>query len=131
MLQRDRDELAQQIELRVRTSMFRIAASWNNIELSREAALASKRNLDLVTDSYGKGVVSIQDLLDAQNAALTAELGAANAIFDFLLDLVEVQRAAGRLEWFKYEENRDEWIQRIRDYFEEVRESGQQPEGFE
>jgi outer membrane protein TolC len=130
-LQRDREELAQQIELRIRTSMFRIAASWNNIDLSREAALASQKNLDLVTDSYATGVVSIQDLLDAQNSTLTAKLRAANAIYDFLLDLVEVQRAVGRLEWFRAEENRDAWVQRIRDYFEAVRQSGQEPEGFE
>jgi outer membrane protein TolC len=130
-LQRDRDELAQQIELRIRTSMFSIAASWNNIELSREAALASQKNLDLVTDSYAKGVISIQDLLDAQSSALTADLRASNAVFNFLLDLVEVQRAAGRLEWFRAEENRDAWVQRIRDYFEAVRQSGEEPGGFE
>jgi outer membrane protein TolC len=130
-LERDRDELAQQIELRIRIAMFRVAASWNNIELSREAAVASRKNLDLVTDSYATGVVSIQDLLDAQNSALTAELRASNAVFDFLSDLVEVQRAAGRLEWFRAEENRDAWIQRIRDYFEEVDRSGREPGGFE
>ena len=130
-LRRDRDELAQQVELRIRTSMFSIAASWNNIELSREAAEASRKNLDLVTDAYAKGVVSIQDLLDAQNAALTADLRASNAVFNFLLDLAEVQRAAGRLEWFRAEENRDAWVQRIRDYFEGVRRSGEEPGGFE
>jgi outer membrane protein TolC len=130
-LQRDRDELAQQIELRIRISMFSIAASWNNIQLSREAAVASTKNLDLVTDAYAKGVISIQDLLDAQNSALTAELQASNAVFDFLLDLVEVQRATGRLEWFRSEENRDAWVQQIRDYFDEVRRSGQEPGGFE
>jgi len=130
-LQRDRDELAQQIELRIRVSMFSIAASWNNIQLSREAAVASMKNLDLVTDAYATGVVSILDLLDAQSSALTAELQASNAVFDFLLDLVEVQRAAGRLEWFRAEENRDAWVQRIRDYFAEVRRSGQEPGGFE
>ena len=130
-LQRDRDELAQQIELRIRVSMFSIAASWNNIQLSREAAVASMKNLDLVTDAYATGVVSILDLLDAQSSALTAELQASNAVFDFLLDLVEVQRAAGRLDWFRAEENRDAWVQRIRDYFAEVRRSGQEPGGFE
>jgi outer membrane protein TolC len=130
-LQRDRDELSQQIELRIRKSMFSIAASWNNIELSREAAVASRKNLDLVTDSYAKGVVSIQDLLDAQSSALTADLSASNAVFNFLRDLVEVQRAAGRLEWFRAQENRNAWVERIRDYFETVRQSGEEPGGFE
>jgi hypothetical protein len=75
--------------------------------------------------------VSIQDLLDAQNSAVRSELNAANAVYDFLLDLVEVQRAAGRLEWFRSEEDRNAWIGRIRAYFEEVRRSGEDPGGFE
>lgn len=130
-LERDREDLAQSIELRIRTAMFRIAASWNNIDLSREAAEASRKNFELVTDSYAKGVISIQDLLDAQNLALTAELRASNALYDFLLDLVEVQRAVGRLEWFRTDEDRDAWVQRIREYFEAVRRSGEEPGGFE
>jgi outer membrane protein TolC len=131
LLGRDRENLSDLIELRIRTAMFRISATWTNIDLSREAAAASTKNLDLVTDSYAKGVVSIQDLLDAQNAALAADVNAANAVYNFLIDLVEVQRAAGRLEWFKHEEDRNAWIQRIRDYFTEVRESGVDPGGFE
>jgi outer membrane protein TolC len=130
-LRDEREDLAEQIELRVRVAMFRIGASWTNIDLSREAATASMKNLDLVTDSYAKGVVSIQDLLDAQNSALTTDLNAANAVYDFLIDLVEVERAAGRLEWFKAEEDRDAWVRRIRDYFEAVRASGVDPGGFE
>jgi len=130
-LERDRENLSDRIELRIRTAMFRISASWTNIDLSREAAAASTKNLDLVTDSYAKGVVSIQDLLDAQNAALATDVNASNAVYNFLIDLVEVQRAAGRLEWFKYEEDRNAWIQQIRDYFEAVRESGEDPGGFE
>jgi outer membrane protein TolC len=130
-LERERENLSTQIELRIRSAMFAISASWTNISLSREAAEASRKNLDLVTDSYAKGVVSIQDLLDAQNSAVTTELNASNAVYNFLRDLVEVQRAAGRLEWFKSEENRDAWIERIRGYFEEVRRSGEDPGGFE
>ena len=70
-------------------------------------------------------------LLDAQNSALVAELNASNAVYDFLLDLVELQRSVGRLEWFKYEEDQQAWIGRIRDYFEEVRRSGEDVGGFE
>jgi outer membrane protein TolC len=130
-LERERENLSDQIELRVRSAMFAISASWTNISLSREAADASRKNLGLITDSYAKGVVSIQDLLDAQNSAVRTELNASNAVYNFLRDLVEVQRAAGRLEWFKSEENRDAWIERIRDYFAKVRRSGEDPGGFE
>ena len=63
------------------------------ITLSEDAAIAAARNLELVEDAYGRGTVSIIELLDAQNAAILAEEGAANAVYDFLLDLMEVERA--------------------------------------
>ena len=42
-----------------------------------------------------EGVLSIIDLLDAQSAALVAEQSAANATYQFLLDLMEAERAIG------------------------------------
>ncbi|AQT69424.1 Outer membrane protein TolC precursor [Anaerohalosphaera lusitana] len=84
----------EQVEQRVRAAMETATASYRNIGLSRKAEAAAAKNLDLTVDSYAQGVVSILDLLDAQNAAVQAELASANAVYDFLIDLMEVQRAA-------------------------------------
>ena len=78
-------------------------------------------NLELVRDSYGQGIVSILDLLDAQSASLTAELGAAAAIYDFLIDLMDVQRAAGEFHMFLNEEDMTRWEQGV---FEALRLAG-------
>ena len=43
-LRRDPENVADDIELRVRTAMFSAGASWTNIELTREAAEASRRH---------------------------------------------------------------------------------------
>ena len=40
--------------------------------------------------------MSIIDLLDAQNAAVRTREAAANAVYDFLIDLLEVERALGK-----------------------------------
>jgi outer membrane protein TolC len=109
-----RTSLEEKIEQRLRAAMHRAGASYAAIDLTREAAEAAGRNLDLVTDAYSEGVVSILDVIDAQNAALVADQNAANAVYDFLIDYVEVERAAGFLSCLKAEPgDREQMIERL------------------
>ncbi len=80
--------------------------------------MAAARNLELVEDAYGRGVVSVLDLLDAQNAALLAQEAAANAVHDFLKDLMEVERAIGKFYFFANAEKRNEWFAAVEEFFE-------------
>jgi outer membrane protein TolC len=102
------------IQQRIRANMHRIRASYPTIRLSKQATAAARKNLDLVTDSYSRGAVSIIDLLDAKNAALVAEQSAANAVFDFLIDLMNLQRSAGRFDFFLDNRDRDNWFKRLK-----------------
>ena len=105
------------IEQRIRSALFDAASTYTSIELSAEAADAAGKNLDLVTDAYSRGAVSIIDLLDAQNAALVADAFAANAVYDFLIDLMEVQRSSNTFDFFRSEEGREDWFERLRRFF--------------
>ena len=87
--------------------------SYANINLTRDAAEASARNLELVTDLYQRGAADIIQLVDAQNQALGAALAAANALYDFLIDALRVQRAAGSFSLEGYQEERDDFVQRL------------------
>jgi outer membrane protein TolC len=78
-----------------------------------------------VGDAYSRGTVSIIDLLDAQNAALVADQVAANAVYDFLIDLIEVQRASGQLDFLRTPAERSAWLERAETYIEQT---AQQPE---
>jgi outer membrane protein TolC len=103
-------------------ALNRTRASYPSISLSREAADAANRNLQLTTDSYIQGIKSIIELLDAQNQALTTEQDAANAVYDFLSDLMGVQRAMGKFVIFLPEAERKEWRQRAEEYLAEKHE---------
>jgi len=116
----ERANLAQSIELRVRLGMTRVNSTFPAIDLAREAADAATRNLDLVTDSYSRGVLSIIDLLDAQSATLVAEQSASNAIYDFFIDLMELQRAANSIGFLMSEAGREAWYDRLDRHFEEA-----------
>ncbi len=114
--QLQREASQQLIEQRIRAMLHRIAASYPSIQLSKDGATAANKNLDLVTDAYSRGAVSILDLLDAQNAALVAEESASNAVFDFLIDLMNLQRGVGGFDFFLDEQGVDGWLARLKDY---------------
>lgn len=108
-----RRAVAEAIELRIRSALFAANGSFQGIELSEKAAAAAHHNLELVSDAYARGVLSILDLLDAQNAALVADQVAANAVYDFLIDLMEVERAVNRFDFFAAPSERAAWLERL------------------
>ena len=77
---------------------------------------AARNNLDLVADTYTQGRVSLVDLIDAQTNALNADLGAADAVNDYLLDLMRVERAMGQFMFFVSAEDREVWIQELEQF---------------
>ena len=109
----------EQIESRVRVALHRASGSYPALELSADAARAARENLDLVTDAYTEGAVSVTDLIDAQNAALTAELRSAEARYAYLLDLVEILRASGDFSLLLDPSAAEGWFQRVEAFFAE------------
>jgi len=78
-------------------------------------AEAGDRNYELVSDAYAGGTASITALLDAQSAALSSSRSAANAINNFLLDLMRVERAMGTFGVLEPPDQREAFLQRLRD----------------
>lgn len=116
-LQMDYDNILLSMEADIRTKVFAAQASFANIELAQQAVRAALDNRDLVTDAYSRGVVEIVDLLDAQSASLRAEQTAANAVFDFLIDWMNLQRATGQFDLMMDNTERNLWYQRLENYF--------------
>ncbi|UTW45490.1 TolC family protein [bacterium SCSIO 12696] len=106
----------EQIEQQVRAQVHSTNAAYSSIELSRQAAQAASKNLELISDSYAKGVVSVIDLLDAQNAALQAQGAAANAVYDFLITVMNLQQSVGEFEFLLPPERRGQLAEQLRDY---------------
>ena len=116
-VQFERAAVALQVEERVRTTLYQTGASFPSIRLSRKAAESARKTLDLVVDQYSRGAVDIIKLLNSQNAALTANQAAANAVYEFLIDLAKVQRAVGQMSFFRSSEERAAWFERLKTHF--------------
>lgn len=115
----DRRSLADRISQDMLQSLNRTRASYPGISLARDGADSAKRNLDLITDSYTQGIKSIIELLDAQNQALTADQAAANAVYNFLIDMMGVQRSMGTFVTFQSELERSVWTERAQSLLEQ------------
>lgn len=105
------------VEQSVRSQLIATEASYPTMQYSANAAEASRKNLDLVTDSYKRGAVSIITLIDAQNAALSAEINAVNAIYDFMIDYFNLERVVGRFDILSNAKDKEAWYQRIENFF--------------
>jgi outer membrane protein TolC len=115
----ERRASADRVAQDILSALNKTRASYPGISLSREAADAARRNLQLITDSYVQGIKSIIDLLDAQNQALTADQAAANSVYNFLIDLMGVQRAMGEFVIFLPEQERKAWRERAEVYLQQ------------
>lgn len=119
-LRSERESLTQIIEQRVRSSAHTAGASYAAIKQSQDAFNAANKNLELVIDSYSQGVLDITQLLDAQNSALSAGEAAANSIYQFLIDLMEMERSVGSSYLLRSEEEREAFFKRLETYFEQA-----------
>lgn len=115
-LRKQREALAERIAQRLLSALHTAGASYASIRLTREAAEAAAKTLDVVTDAYARGAVSVLDLLDAQNADLYAERAAAIAVYQFLGDYAHVQRAVGQFDVFVGDDARQQRTERIERY---------------
>ncbi len=119
--ERSRRALAEQLETRTRVALQQASGSYPSLEFSAEAAEAAGENLDLVTDAYRRGAVSVTDLIDAQNAALAARLRAVDARYVYLADVVDILRATGDFSLLVDPGSIEAWFQQVEAYIREHR----------
>ena len=109
------------VEQQMRSVLHRAGASGAAVQLRREAVSAAHVNLDAVSDAYRQGTTNIITLIDAQNQALLTEVNASNALYEFLADYAEVERAAGRFQFLQEQQVQNEFVMRLREYVETQR----------
>ena len=109
-------EVEQNIGTGVRTELYTAAATMATVRLTRRAAEAAGDNLILVTDLYRRGKVDIIRLVDAQTQSLVADLGAANAVYDYMLALLFVNREIRHFRNLDTNEAKQDFSRRLNEY---------------
>lgn len=109
------------VGLRIRVEMERVKAAYFSIQQARLEQDAARKTLDIVTDSYSRGAVSILSLLDAQNSALSADQVAANAVYDLFVNYISMERAIGEIDVLMTPAQREDVLKRLSDHMTAAR----------
>jgi outer membrane protein TolC len=98
----------ERVEEEIRNQLHAARAAYQQIDLAADAAEASLKNFELVSDAYARGTVNVIELLDAQDTSLTASAAEAESLYNFLITIMSVQRAIGGFDYLLTLEERQE-----------------------
>lgn len=113
-LEAQRDLALQIIEQEALSNVNLLRADHANLRLSRRAMTAAQRNYDSVLEKYSNGAATILDTLDAQSGLLLQRQQSASATYDYLTDVIALQRAVSWFESASTREEREDWANRLR-----------------
>jgi outer membrane protein len=116
-LDSERDATVDAVDARARSVLARITSSYPAIALSSEATAAAHENYMKVADAYARGVVSITDLISAQDASLNADLSQAQATFTFLSDFADTLRVSNSFDVLLDPQTREPWYNTVDAWF--------------
>ena len=112
-LEINRDNLELGIAVNIRSGVFNLINQMSNIQLSKISEETAAEALDLTQASYASGAVNIVQLLDAQNNYLNAQLSRTNAVYNFLINTLQLERYLGNYFLLNSVEKNAEFKQRF------------------
>ena len=99
------------VERRARTSLERVQATFPSVRLTQIASENARKNFEVVQEKYAQGAVEITRMLEAQNSGFAAQQSAVAAKYQFLIDMIEVQRA---ISWFELDQTEEAQVEFLR-----------------
>nr|WP_293296917.1 TolC family protein [Allomuricauda sp.] len=97
----------------VRNAVLNVINEMANMELSKVSEEAAKESLELTQSGYSNGAVNIIQLLDAQNNYLSAQLSKTTAVYNFLINALQLERYLGYYFMLNSDEENDSFRQRF------------------
>lgn len=112
----NKENLALNIERNVNTTILELINQIANIELSKVSEEAAKESLELTQEAYSTGAVNWNQLIDAQENYLTAQQSNATAIYNYLLQSLQLERYIGYYFILHTDEENEAFRQRFFTY---------------
>ena len=113
-----KEELLSTLEQGIRSNVQLLKASYRDLDLSENAAKAASDNFKIVQDAYSQGMVSVVELIDAQNMMIQTRLKAKNVHYQYILDYIHTERLQGRFTFLDNEAEKLNYINTLANFFE-------------
>ncbi|WP_298900560.1 TolC family protein [uncultured Psychroserpens sp.] len=114
MINKANTELA--LSANIRNAVLNVINQISNIELSKVSEETAKEALDLTQASYSNGAVNIVQLIDAQNNYIGARLARVSAVYNYLINALQMERFLGYYFLLNSQAKNDEFNQRFLEY---------------
>lgn len=111
-----KEELLSTLEQGIRSNVQLLKASYRDLDLSENAAKAASNNFEIVQDAYSQGMVSVVELIDAQNMMIQTRLKAKNVHFQYILDYIHTERLQGRFTFLEDPTEKFRYISTLADF---------------
>lgn len=112
-LLRVQSQTVDSLEQALLNAIYALGSSHPNIQLTRDAADTADKNLEVVRDKYANGKASILDLVDAQNQAFVQRQASVIAVYEFMQNMIDVQRAMAWFEFTAEKQTVNQWLDEL------------------
>lgn len=112
----NKENTEQGISVNVRNGVLNLINQVSNIELSKVSEQTAKEALELTQTAYSNGAVNIIQLIDAQNNYLNAQLARTNAVYNYLINALQIERFIGNYFLLSTKEENDKFSQRFLEF---------------
>ncbi len=111
-----KEDVLNQLETGIRSSVQRLRTSFLELELSKNAARAAESNFKMVQDAYFQGAVNLIQLIDAQNVMIKTKNMANIAYYQYVMDYIQVQRLQGKFVFLSSKEEQQNYRANLREF---------------
>jgi len=112
-------DVYQSLELGIRAQMYDLFSASTNVNYSKVSSENAQKNFEIVQNSYQKGAIPINQLLDAQQSAFSARLNYSNSVYDYLISFIAIENTVGRYTLLSPEEENKAFIQRYINFIQQ------------
>lgn len=108
--------LEQNLSLAIRANMLALLSSSTNLNYSQKSAESANKNFELIQSNYSSGTVNITQVIDAQQAAIGADLAAVVSVYEFMYSSLQLEYSVGFFSMFSTEEEINSFKTRFIEY---------------
>lgn len=109
----NKENVALAVSTNIRNGVYNLINQITNTELSKVSERAARESLDLTQTAYTNGAVNIVQLIDAQNNHLNSQLARANAAYNYLLAMLQLERYLGAYFLLNSDEDNQQFNERF------------------
>lgn len=106
-LELEKESMTLIISKEISSQYGEVMANYKKIIYAKRSMEAARKNLDLQTDLYIKGKISVTDIIDARNSFIGASERTTSTKFDFFISLAQLEKLSGKYYFESSDEEKE------------------------